>query len=105
MEAIKGPQVEELQAPHDQCCQGEFTFDSEKDGSADVVAPVVDQHSELAGVDSLMESLHNRDQKPAIDLPEGAPVAAPEPSGPRVLSMREQVGTLRRSCFRLHIKN
>lgn len=75
----------------------EFTFDSEKDASADVVVLVVDQHSELTGVDSLMEPVHHRDLKPAVVLPEGAPVAPPKASGPRVLSVREQVGgTLRR---------
>lgn len=80
----------------------EFTFDSEKDGSADVVVLVVDQHSELTGVDSLMESVHDRDLKPAVVLPEGALVAPPKASGPRVLSMRQQVGTLRRLTLRFY---
>lgn len=70
---------------HDQCCQAEFTCDSQKDGSADIVVPAVDQCSEPAGVDSLMEALHNRDVKPAVVLPEEAPVAPPKASGPRVL--------------------
>lgn len=83
---------------HEQSCQTAFTCDSQKDGSADIVVPAVDQRSEPAGVDSLMEALHDRDVKPAVVLPDQAPVAPTKARGPRVLSARKQVGKISTDC-------
>ncbi len=70
---------------NEECHHTSPTFYTEHEGSADFVRLVVDEHSELAGVDTCMGLLHGRDFK-ATSLPlEGASAVQLKFSRARVL--------------------